>query len=912
MKATIETLSHAKSAKDATMNQEVAVILSTAKDLVSASSQGAKQDASLSLSVMAVFPLTAIAAALLLLTPGVAMAVDECGPGPVVACNATTYANGITYDATSTLVVTKTNTGVTTVTNNGVNLTATGSAGILWDSTLGGVTGGTGTAGPVIDALTENGSIVIDTNAVTGTAAGVTHGIRARSTGNGAITITRTTGVVSGSNATTGIAGIEAVTNGGAINITAGGATNGTLRGIFAQTSGAGVINITTAGAGVNATAGIAAIETVAGTGITTINLTGSVNGGPGAAIRATSASTNASAVRVQGTTGTLGGYVDFSGVTAGGTAINLSGGNWSVSGTSMFTGFNDTVTVAAGSMTLSDNAAMQFGAGNDSLTVSSGTQTWNAGSQVQFGSGSDSLTLNGRVRMLGATIGFGGDAGDTMNFGGTMVMDGLTVQGVQTFNLSGLIIMGGGRTGTGNNPPIDYVNSDDKADDVLVVTGGTFTGLEGARILMDVRMEADSVQAGCATLTGAADCLDLRGASTAGRTLLTINSLSPGAAQGAYAATGITLVDVAGSGTSAAGHFALDPNSEGHTVDRTFGEIIARPGLIGYGLRYDAANQRHVLAGLPRADVLDYSVLGGATHSIWHMTAEAVTDRQADLRALSEGSIWVRVTNDHAKRDQVTEFVSFGETFAQDVSYSLDATTLMAGMDLVQGSGDGVHHTVGVQAGYVTASADLSVGTSNADFTGATAGLYGGLWSDRWYLDGALNLNLLAVNHNSFGLGSKTNTRTESLGAKAEGGYRLRFGEGWFAEPMATVAWVTSRFEELSLAGGEIKPDDATSLRGALGVRLGADITGEILQGRYFVTGRLWSETDGQSDVTVSNPGEPFSLEDEFSGTFRELEIGLALGNKSDTLSGFISAGLKDKRDYDAVNISAGFRLNW
>ncbi len=846
-------------------------------------------------------------------------AADECGPGPVVACNAATYANGITYDATSTLVVTKTNTGVTTLTNNGVNLTTTGSAGIMWDSTLGGVTGGTGTAGPVIDALTENGSIILDTNAITGTAAGVTHGIRARSTGNGAITITRTTGAVSGSNATTGIAGIEAVTNGGAINITAGGATNGTQRGIYAQTNGIGVINIAAAAVSASATTGIAAIETVAGTGITTINLTGgTVNGGAGAAVRATSLSTQTvRAVDVQGSGGSINGYLDFSGVTAGAARVNLNGGHWTASGTSVFTDFNDTVTLttSGGLVTWNSNARLNFGTGNDSFTLGgTALTTWSAGVAFDFGTGQDTLTIsNSRVRVLGAVVDLGGNAGDAFSLTGTMIVDedGLTIRGAETVTLSGLIVMGTGRETDVPTSPITYSTSDGFADDVLRIENGTFTGSGSGRVVMDVNMDAGSVQANCATLT-AADCLDLRGASTAGQTLLTINSISAGAEAGSYSSSGITLVDVAGAGTSAQGHFALDPNSEGYVVDRTFGPVIERRGLIGYGIRYDTANQRHVLAGLPRADVLDYSVLGGATHAIWHMTTEAVTDRQADLRAVGEGSIWVRATNDHAQRDQATDFVSFGETFSQDVSYSLDAASLMAGMDLTSGKSGGSNHAIGVQAGYVTATAKLGSDTSNADFTGATVGLYGSLWNDRWYLDGALNLNLLAVDHNSFGLGSKTNTRTESLGAKAEGGYRLRFGEAYFAEPMATVAWVTSRFEEMSLAGGEIKPDDASSLRGALGVRVGADIKGDTLQGRYFVTGRIWNETDGQSDVTVSNPGEPFTLSDELSGTFRELEIGLSLGNKSDTVSGFISAGLKDKRDYDATNLSAGFRLNW
>jgi len=771
--------------------------------------------------------------------------------------------------------------------------------------------------------------------AETGTASGTNHpraiitaganvgsngsGVVARST-SGAINVD-TRGATFTINGTNGGSAIDAVSTSGNVTVSTFSAA-GRVRGILAQTGGSGTISVTTTGAvSANATTGLAGIDTVAGTGATTINISGNVSGGAGAAIRSVSASTSAtSAVSVQQTGGTVTGRLDFSGVNAGGVIYNLNGtstgfpASWDARGASTFTAFNDTVTIGGNAIFLTAaNAAINLGAGNDTFTVNGTSLTSNtlaAGTVINFGDGNDTFNFNApRSRLAGVTLNFGAGT-DAMSLGGLMIMQGLTITGVDTLDFTGVILMGGAFTGVSSNPVYDFVNTDSAGDDVLVMTEGTWNGA-GGRVVMDVRI--DLPQEDCATLTGAADCLDLRGASSSGETLVTLNYIGAGSTLGAFSTSGITLVDMAGTGTSAQSHFVIDPDTAGYGVDPMFGGVLTRAGLFSYGIRYDAENQRHVLTGLPRSEVLEYAMLSGAAQSIWHMTTDAVTDRQMDMRKATDGgSVWLRTAGEYTQREVATAFDSFGEAFTFDNSYKLYAGTVMGGMDLITGTSGEYDYVLGGQIGYVASSFDLNASETSGRFSGATGGVYGSAWSNRFFLDGTFNMNGLTLDYEAPGLGSKTNTFVNSIGARLDGGMRWMLGARTFVEPLATLAFASTSFEEISLSGGEVQPENANSRRGALGVRLGADLTEGPINVGYFVAGRAWNEFAGQADGVVSNPGEDLLFTDEFTGGFGEAEAGLNLFNESGSLSGFLSSGVKFKNGYDAVNLSLGLNMRW
>ena len=397
----------------------------------------------------------------------------------------------------------------------------------------------------------------------------------------------------------------------------------------------------------------------------------------------------------------------------------------------------------------------------------------------------------------------------------------------------------------------------------------------------------------------------------TGGSTTLSLNNLTPDAQLGGFDPVGITLVDVAG-GTSDASHFVLDPDTAGLVDDPLIGAAVDRPGLFRYALRYDAGNQRHVIVGLPRTEALEYVMLPSAARSVWYLTTDTINDRQTDLRAGTDGTVWMRAAGQYSKSDVITGFENLGDTFSIDGSYKLYAGTIIGGMDLIAGTSGGYDYVLGAQLGYVGSSFDLDASESSGRFTGATGGVYGGIWTPRFFLDATFNTNFLTLDYDAVVLGAKTNTWLRSVGAQADGGMRYLLSERTYLEPLAAAAFVHTTFEEISLFGGEVQPDDAQSRRAALGLRLGADLPGQSVNWSYFLTGRAWNEFEGEGTATVHNPGVDLVFGDEMSGTFSEFEAGLSLANDAGTLSGFVTSGVKAQDGYSAIDLATGVRLRW
>jgi hypothetical protein len=601
--------------------------------------------------------------------------------------------------------------------------------------------------------------------------------------------------------------------------------------------------------------------------------------------------------VNVQNSGGVIFGSVDFSGVAAGGVTFTNSGtGRWQAGGASVFGGGDDTLTFA------SDLQTVAPGIVQDKVL---------AGASINFGAGNDLLDVHtaldvGDLSNVGAMLDFG-TGSDTVNNSGALSIDGpVTFANLEAFNNSGVLYLGANQI----NGLIDFSNGDTAADDVLSMPGATFTGSGLSRIVAAAHFDS-STQVGCSNPTGAADCLYLPGGTTAGSTLLTLINAGADATQGGFNPVGVTVVDVNG-GTSHASDFTLDPNSEGYVVDPRYGGVIRRPGLFVYSLRYDAATQRHIVVGLPRSETMEYAMLGSAAQSVWHMTTDTVNNRQTDLRASSEGEVWMRASGEYSKRDVSTAVTSLSETFTFDDSFKQYAGTIMGGMDFAHGEGDGYSWVLGGQIGYVSSSFDLDASPSSGRLTGATGGVYGSYWSDRLFVDGTVNSNFLTLDYDAPGLGSKTNTWVRSVGAQLDSGMRFMVTDTVFAEPLATFAFAHTTFEELSLAGGEVKPADADSRRAALGLRVGADLLGGPLNVRYYASGRAWHEFAGKYRGIVANPGLDVPLTDDASGSFGEANAGISVFNDDHTATGFLDAGAKFGDGYSAVDLNLGMRMRW
>ncbi len=358
------------------------------------------------------FPLTAIAAALLL-GPQLAGAANECGvqagTTPLV-CNQAAYANGVSYTANGNLAVTFTPT-VSNVGGNGVVLTATGTANVSFDSaTTASELQSSNTVGALLDVRTEQGDIDIRTEEMDAdglSPAGVTHAIRAVSTGSGDISIVTTGAVDAASSANpANSVGIEARSSGGNIVINAP-SVQGNQAAIRAVNTGgsvavtsSGIINVqTTTGAIQIAEDGIGGGTLVSTSG----DITGSVRGG------------------ITATSGT--GDIDL----IHGRPLVKGGGGASAN--------DNLVLTTAGDIRL----IRLSGGGNMTLNTSSGegaayvrvTNNYNNAGATVVGFGTLNATV-GNGGLVMDIVGTGPDEGDTTSEGGFVRhLGGITASGV-------------------------------------------------------------------------------------------------------------------------------------------------------------------------------------------------------------------------------------------------------------------------------------------------------------------------------------------------------------------------------------------------------------------------------------------------------------------------------------------------
>lgn len=843
--------------------------------------------------------------------PTMAHAFDECTPsgatltdGPdgtsdptlngaasdTFSCaGATSFAtSGITYSSQGNLTVTAV--GAMDVGTVGINITGNGgddirftgqNQSILIPSVI------TGSSGPVIDMRSASGNITAATSGVNATAAGATHAVFLQSTGAGNITYTK-----SGSSLTTAVladgpdgqAAVSAQTNGGNItlNVSTGsnGGLHGRLRGVFAETTGTGnvVLNLSgndggAGGISASATEGIAAIDVITGTGLVDLNINGPVNGGAGYAIRVASAGTVDVDITGRQTTGA----VDFSGVTGSGVTFDTSGttASWQATGASVFTAMADVVTIAA-------SAPVGF-APVDSLFD---------GATLDFGAGADLLRVNSRLTAQDATV----RNLETLTNTGMLTSRSLSLVGLGAFNNSGTISL---------LPTETYTS-------YLSIPEATFTGTGASQIDVGVAFDGRS-QPDCASPVGAIGCINLQGGATAGSTLVVFSDIAPIATSG-YVADGLTFIDVSG-GTTDPSHFTFDISGLNAIDHPLYGEVIDRAGYFVYMPRFDAETQRYMLISQPRdGQLFEYTMLPGAAQSIWQLTTHTITDRQADLRGKgATGEVWLRAAGEVSQRNFGSAFQGYDATYNFDHAYKLYAGTIIGGMDLIAGESGDYDYVLGVQLGYVSSSFDLETSESSGQFTGATGGVYASVWNSRYFFDSTFNVNALTLDYDAPALSSQTNTWLNSIGAAAEAGARYMLSERFYAEPLVAGSFTQTTFEEISLTSGEVQPEDASSRRAALGLRVGADYAGQSVNWSYFLTGRAWHEFEGESEGVFTNPGDNLPLSaDDFSGTFSEFEAGLTMSNDAGTVSGFVTSGVKAQDGYSAVNLSTGIRLRW
>ncbi|HZZ34377.1 MAG TPA: autotransporter domain-containing protein, partial [Caulobacteraceae bacterium] len=678
--------------------------------------------------------------------------------------------------------------------------------------------------------------------------------------------------------------GIRAVANGtdagDTVSVTTGGAVTGaTGNGIKTSSASSGGTSITVnagsvvKGLGTSATTAVIDVTTASGATTTIVN-----NG----TVQSLSASPAAYGdLALKGTTGnvsltnngTLLGRVDTSGLTGANATTISNTGTWHTTGTSTFD---------AGADSLTNSGLL--------LTASGGAAT-----TIDFGAGTDKLTNSGKF-VVGETA----QAASTVN-----------LTNLETFANSGTIIFGGNATNTGSD---NFIND-------RLITGAAFAGSGSSLLQMDANLWSDT-QTDCTSLT-AADCLQV--GSTSGFTQIQINDTNAHAL-GAFNPTGIAIV----KGSSAAANFELSSASEWFNAGGTnqFGgatNVLDKPGLFFYDLAFDAATNRELLIGVPKAAAFEFAALGGAASDIWYTTTQSWFDRQADLRDTVSGrptggapGVWLKVVGDWTRRSSTDTFTLFNNTYTFNTGYNKDTAALIGGIDFLNVTAADHAWVLGLEGGYVDANVRFKASPDRANLTGSTLGVYGTYMAGGLFIDAIVNANFLNLDVSLPGLQTSPNPWTASgdvrnWGGQVEGGYAMPIGATAFWEPIVSLAYARSDFDDLNIPGGTQQFGNVDSFRGSIGARIGTTASYQYYKIKLALEGRVWDEFDGKTDTLLIVPGGPnFLNNDDLDGVFGEIKGEANIFAVGNNFSAFLNGGVKWKSHYQATTVTLGMRYSW
>jgi hypothetical protein len=557
-------------------------------------------------------------------------------------------------------------------------------------------------------------------------------------------------------------------------------------------------------------------------------------------------------------------------------------------------------INAKGGPLVLNNNAGALLNGRLDASTLTAANTVtvanagiWHTSGTSTFGAGADKVTNTGSF--------VAGDATASTT----------TLAALETFaNAGGSIFLG-----STNN-----TSTDNQANDRLIMTGTAFTGSGASKLLVDADLFS-TTQANCNAPLTAADCLQI--GSSAGVTAIVVNDTGAHPF-GAFNPAGITLVQ----GSSAASHFVLSSASEFFNAGGTndFGgatDVLNKPGLFFYDLVFDT--NRHLLISAPKLAAFQFAQLGGAFSGVWSTSTASWFDRQADLRDTLDGrqaggapGVWMKVVGDWTRRSGTNTLTILGNTYAFNVGYNQDTALVTAGIDFLSVQQANQAWVLGVQGGYVDSNLRFKGSSSRINAQGTTLGVYGSYLLGGFFIDGIVNGNFLSMDVSMPSLGVSTAPWTTSgdvrtWGGQVEAGYQWPIGASSFVEPVASLSYSRTSFDDLPIPGGTQLIDDVDSFKGSLGLRLGTTASYQYYKLKVALEGRVWDEFDGDTNTTLVIPSGPdFSNLDELDGVYGEVKGEANLFAAGNNLSAFLNAGVKWKNHYQSTTVTLGARYQW
>ncbi len=235
--------------------------------------------------------------------------------------------------------------------------------------------------------------------------------------------------------------------------------------------------------------------------------------------------------------------------------------------------------------------------------------------------------------------------------------------------------------------------------------------------------------------------------------------------------------------------------------------------GLFQYDLAYDP-DPGFVLVGVPAADAFRLSTLPTAVQSISDDTAGVLLDHQTELRGLlGDGAApdaitgaWARAFGDWANRAQTQTYSVFNKTYTYETGYNQQTGGLFVGTDTAKQGGFTSDDMLvaGISAGYINSAQSFKGSSTEATYEGGSVAVTGSYMNQGFYVDGALKADIMGSASMSVpslaGFGpSQGRANVLSYGAFADTGYRITIATSGYIEPLAGLAYLNSRIDDLA-----------------------------------------------------------------------------------------------------------------
>jgi outer membrane autotransporter protein len=467
---------------------------------------------------------------------------------------------------------------------------------------------------------------------------------------------------------------------------------------------------------------------------------------------------------------------------------------------------------------------------------------------------------------------------------------------------------------------------------DVLTILGAYQSSEDGfgATLAVDATLGAAG-QADTSDLL-IVDDVDAGVTGTAGGSLSSILVLDSNASGlGALNLDGVALVRV-NNGDAFVDNWELNEGSSNFDGSRG----VIDKGFVYYGLEErdgPDASREIVLVGLPDVEAYQAASIITGAQEIWHNTTAIYSERHADLRDFIMAGVNSRAERADLPVDgpapttsanNVTPGVwakgfggwvqNDGEAAGFDTGFDQDIYGMMAGIDTGRESVWSADDAIlgGVFAGYLSSDLDFNTGGSSIDYEGFTVGGYASFLKGNFFVDATIKADFLEI-EGAGGVFGDLSTDATSIGGTLESGYRFWFNR-FFVEPNAVLAYVQTDIDDATVLGGEIDfADDAESLRGGVGIRVGGNVyTGMTHTIGASLVGRAWNEFEGENQVTIGGAGGFDIVDQGPEDVYGELGGTLSVTSRTTGWSGQVSGSYKFNDEYESASVKGGVRYQW